>query len=222
MDDVQVCVEQFYEAKGRAELFARSLKEKKKQAAQKKHQAEVLLKAKWVLTEVARLTQERFKGRVESLVTMAIKAVFDRPFGFELVFERKRNKMECKPIVYEILEGGGRVEYDDPKEDVGGSLIDVISFALRVVLWSLERPRRRSVIILDEPMKNMGKLTFLGGQMLKEVSRGLGFQLIIVTHDKRLARVADSVYLVKHNGVFSEVKKMLDCWVEGIRSLVGV
>ena len=153
-----------------------------------------LVKARWILTEVVKETQIRFKAKVESLTTMAIQSVFDRPFKFVLEFERKRNKLECRPVVME-----GESEFV-PKDDMGGGIIDVISFALRVVLWSLQQPRSRNTLILDEPMKYVGKGELLdrAGQMLREVSHSLGIQLILVTHEPQLADIADIAYMVEH------------------------
>jgi hypothetical protein len=204
MNEVQDCVDQFQEVEAKHKFLSASLVEKRVKIEDRTSLRDDLVKARWVVSEVARLTQERFKERVETLVTMAIQSVFDRPFGFELVFEQKRNKMECRPVIYEMV-GDRRVPYEDPQDDVGGSLIDIISFALRIVLWSLEKPSSRNVIILDEPMKNMGRLVSLGGRVLREVSSKLGFQLIIITHDQELGDIADRVFTVRHNGVFSEV-----------------
>jgi len=202
--EVQECIDRFQKIKNDYEFLCNSLSEKEKEIEEKTLLRDNLVKARWVVNEVAKLTQERFKERVETLVTMAIQSVFDRSFGFELVFEQKRNKMECRPVIYEMV-GERKVPYEDPQDDVGGSLIDIISFALRIVLWSLEKPHSRNVIILDEPMKNMGRLVSLGGKVLKEVSQKLDFQLIIITHDQELGDIADRIFTVTHNGVFSEV-----------------
>ena len=187
---------------GEKNSLLRLMEEKKSFIDKKEHDVGVLVKARWVLSEVARLTQERFKEKVESLATMAIRAVFDRPFDFVLEFERKRNKLECRPVVKE-----GDAEYV-PKDDMGGGIIDVLSFALRVVLWSMQRPRSRNTIILDEPMKYVGKGELLdrAGRMLREVSRGLGLQLILVTHEPQLIEIADRAYSVKHDGKRSVVE----------------
>lgn len=201
---VQEYVDQFREVENKFKFLTESLTEKKDLIKEETVYRDNLVKAKWVVSEVAKLTQEKFKERVESLVTMAIQSVFERPYGFELIFEQKRNKMECRPVIYEIVNGR-KVYYDDPEEDVGGSLIDIISFALRIVLWSLEKPSSRNVIILDEPMKNMGRLIGLGGRVLREVSQKLAFQLIIMTHEQELGEIADKIFSVSHNGVFSEV-----------------
>lgn len=164
-----------------------------------------MTKARWVITEAQRKTQVRFKETVESLVALAIKSCFrDRNFEFELVFEEKRNQMEVRPVIYEVIDGV-REPYDDPEDDVHGGLIDVISIALRIVMWSLETPRSRPIIILDEPGKNMGSLIPLFGQILQEISHDLKFQLIIITHEDELIDIADRAYLVKRIGNESKV-----------------
>jgi ABC-type transporter Mla maintaining outer membrane lipid asymmetry ATPase subunit MlaF len=159
---------------------------------------EDVIKARYVLVEVQQLTQQRFKEKFESLITIAIRNVWDRSFRFCLEFENKRNQMQCNIVVKETVDGVERV-YNDLKNEVGGSMLDVIAFAGRIVLWSLENPKSRNVIVLDEPMKNMGELIILGAQIIREISHNLGFQLIIITHDKELIDIADKAWVVSHS-----------------------
>lgn len=158
------------------------------------------IKARVILTQVGKLTQEKFKRRVESLVTLAIRSVFDREFDFALIFEEKNNQVTCTPMIYE----------DDkvyiPKDDLGGGIIDVVSFALRIVLWSMESPRSRNVFILDEPFKNTGALISKAGEMLKHLSSELNFQVILISHDEELINICDRVWRVSHDGIRSDVK----------------
>jgi DNA repair exonuclease SbcCD ATPase subunit len=177
--------------KTKKEILQSEMQSKRKHLDVIKVNYENLIKARWILTEVAKETQIRFKERVESLVTMAIQAVYNEPFRFVLEFERKRNKLECRPVV---MEGDAELV---PKDDMGGGIIDIISFALRVVLWSLQQPRSRNTLILDEPMLAVGDLIDKAGQMLREVSHRLGIQLIIVTHATQLAEIADIAYHVE-------------------------
>ncbi len=172
----------------------------KKQDRQKEY--DNLIKAKWILTEVQKQTQVKFKEKVEGLVTKAIQSVFDRPFEFILDFERVRNKMECIPRLKE-----GDVIYDNIKDVQGGGLCDIISFAFRVVLWHLKSPRLRNTILLDEPFRFLGDYTAKAGQMLKEVSHKLGVQIIMITHEDELAEIADTSYRVVHTGKQSKVVK---------------
>jgi DNA repair exonuclease SbcCD ATPase subunit len=201
---IEEIVKEFSEIKGREKQLQKTLSDKLDTILDLKESATNQSDARWVLTEVSQLTQSRFKSKVEALVTMAIQSVFDRPFEFFLEFERKRNKMECRPIVKELVNGKYR-EFD-PEEDMGGGIIDIISFAFRIVLWNLENPSSRNAIVLDEPMKNMGKLIVLGGQVLKEISHKLNFQVILITHDEELIEIADRSYQVSHDGNKSVVK----------------
>jgi len=189
---------------GQKKLLIQQLKEKKERRTVLVEDKEVYEKARWVITEASRINQQFFKDKVESLVTMAIQSVFDRPFEFKLIMERKRNKLECRPVIME-----GENEYS-PKDEMGGGLVDIISFAFRVVLWSVEKPRSRSIFILDEPFKFTGALVGRAGEMVKELSKTLGIQIIIVTHDEALKEIADVAYTVTHDGTKSHVELTKD------------
>lgn len=174
-------------------------RKKKKQMRQTKKSIEDHLKAKHVLNEVARLTQEQAKAKIEKLITIAIRTVYDdRDFTFHLQGGENRNQMI--PIIKE-----GEDEYS-PKEALGGGIIDIISFASRVILWSMESPRSLPVFILDEPFKWTGSLMERAGLMLKQLSRELGFQVILVSHDDDLIQVCDRVWRISYRSKRSRVK----------------
>jgi DNA repair exonuclease SbcCD ATPase subunit len=202
---MQLIIQRFNKLSGRVESLQNDIESKETQINEKLALVDDLAKAQWILTEVQQKTQERFKEKIEGLVTMAIKSVYDRPFGFELVFERKRDKMEIRPLIYEIVNGQ-KEYYDDPEGELGGGIVDICSFALRIVLWTIEKPRSRNVFILDEPGKNLGQLISLFGQMLKEVSHKLHVQLIVITHDEELIDQADKSWRVTHDGRESHVE----------------
>lgn len=145
-----------------------------------------LVTARVVLVEVSRQTQAHLKAIIENLVNLCLESVFsDRKFEFKADFQIKRNKMECEFLVH---ENGHEFS---PKDEMGGSILDIISFALRIILWSLENPRSRNVIILDEPFRFAGKLITKAVQMVKELSSKLGIQFIINTHNDELIDIAD-------------------------------
>lgn len=198
MNDIK---ERLSEAIGKKRLLDVQKKTKIESLKQSENLYNDLIKARFVLTEVVNLTQKRFKQRVESLITMVIRSVFNRDFEFELIMERKRNKLECRPV---IKEKGNEF---DPKFERGGGLIDVISFAFRIVLWSLEKPRSRNGFVLDEPFRFLGKeMLKKVGAVLKELSEKLNFQIIMVTHEKELENIADKTFYVSYNGINSFVR----------------
>lgn len=199
--DSKSLLEEFVAIKTQRDILAANLRQKCLALATAKALNATQVKARWVITEVQAQTQRRFQDQVESLVTMAIQSVFSRPFTFHIEFERYRNRLACKTMVKE----GDRV-YDDPEYDLGGGVLDIVSFAFRVVLWSLQTPRSRAVIVFDEPMKNMGALIDLAGKVFWEISHKLNLQLIIVTHDEKLIEIGDRVFRITHDGTKSQVE----------------
>jgi DNA repair exonuclease SbcCD ATPase subunit len=174
---------------------------------EKRIYTENLIKARWTFSQVSLLTQTKFSEYVSSMVTYALKSVYDRDLKFLVTFEINRNKMECKLQMQE-----GDKEPYNPEEETGGGTLDVISLALRIVLWSLKKPRSRNVLFLDEPLRFIGKGPLLkkGIIMMKEISRRLDppLQLIINTHIPELAEMADRAWTVTHNGTHCTVKQL--------------
>lgn len=171
--------------------------------AEKAHKLD-LLRARKVLLELIGQTQDEIKEKIEPLITKALHSVFDRDFTFELKFEEKRNQMQCTPVIRE-----GNKVYEDIEFDLGGGILPIISFALRIVFWGLNSDSIRNTIILDEPIKGS-----LGGELLdrtidmyKAVSDKAGIQLILITHYKEAADVADRVFEVSYKNGQSVVKE---------------
>ena len=88
----------------------------------------------------------------------------------------------------------------------GGGAVDVAAFALRVASWSMQHPRSRATIILDEPMRFLSTdLQPKASEMLKQLSEKLGLQFIIITHEEELADEADKVFEIRQRKGVSEV-----------------
>jgi len=158
-----------------------------------------LLSAQAVIREIADHARQEFKAEVDRLVTLAIRSVFTEDFTFDLQMSTDSGRLQCKPIVWETIDGE-LIEYS-PKDDMGGSLLDPIGFALRVVLHQFQAQPARSMFLLDEPMKNLGhgELLDQAGQMLIEISHSLKLQLIIITHEPELIEMADCAWHVSRN-----------------------
>jgi len=159
-------------------------------------------KARQVITEILEQTQTQIKIKIESLVTLAIQSIFQDDFTFCLNFQQKRNNVEATPIV-KIKD-----EEFNAKNDLGGAIIDVISFALRIVFWSLDNERTRPVFILDEPFRFAGKLIDKVGEFLKYINKELGIQIIFISHDNKLINFCDTIYQVEKKNKKSIVTKI--------------
>ena len=141
-------------------------------------------KAKGVIQQVGLKTQQQLSYNISEITSMALDAVLDDPYELELEFVERRNKTECD--IY-FVRDGIRI---DPFSG-GGGAIDIASFALRVASWSMQTPRSRNVLILDEPFKHLkGEQTNRKMlDMVRELSKRLGIQIIMVS-DERVSRGA--------------------------------
>ena len=143
-----------------------------------------------VLNEAVKIVHQKFKSEIESVITRSIQTIFNRNFLFELQYEEKRNGIESNIVILEDREE------IDPKTEMGGSVVDIVSSTFRFILWWISSPRPRNTFILDEPYRFLGDYMDLAGMILKELSQVLGFQVILITHDKRLLKYADRIFHV--------------------------
>ena len=154
------------------------------------------LKAREVITLVAKNTQEDLERQLSSLVTMCLAAVFPDPYGFKVRFEERRNTIEA-----DLLFTKGEAEYK-PIDSSGGGVLDVASFGLRIGLWSLNTTR--PTFVLDEPFKHVSPdLHDKVSLLCKELCDELGIQIIMVSHSDNIVAYADKVFVVE-NGIVTE------------------
>ena len=130
---------------------------------------------------VAQGIQQKAHDRIASVTSKCLETIFEEPYRFQIIFERKRGKTEAR-LVFE--RDGLEIE---PLTASGGGVIDVASFALRLSAISLTKPHVRKIMILDEPFR------FLSAEyrprvrdMLQELAEEYGFQFVMVTHIEEL------------------------------------
>lgn len=149
-------------------------------------------KARTLIMEAGLKTQESLSYHIGEITTLALEAVFEDPYELKVEFLERRNKTECD-LYFE--RDGERIE---PMDASGGGAVDIAAFALRIASWSMMHPKLRNTIILDEPMKNLSKdMQEKASLMLQEISKKLGIQFIIVTHEETLTKYADRVFMVE-------------------------
>jgi len=132
--------------------------------------------AQSIAQQIAQTLQQQVHQKISRIVTQSLQAVFDDPYEFKIIFDRKRGKTEARMVF--VRDG---VELDDPMNEVGGGVIDVASLALRLASVLLSRPPHRRLIILDEPFKNVRGKEFrkrVRGMMLA-LCESMGFQFVL-------------------------------------------
>lgn len=193
----------------RSELDSR--RGQQKQTAQNLEQAQERLsayqtdlqnheQAREVIKETGLKTQQALAFHISDITSLALQAVFPEPYDLVVDFVQRRNKTECD-LWFE--RDGERLS---PMDASGGGAVDVAAFALRVASWSMQHPRSRATIILDEPMRFLSTdLQPKASEMLKQLSEKLGLQFIIITHEEELADEADKVFKVRQRKGISEI-----------------
>ena len=132
-------------------------------------------------------TQQQIKYHVSDITSLALESIFPDPYKVVIDFVKRRGKIECD-IFFE--RDGHKL---DPLDSSGYGAANIASFALRIASWSMQRPRTRNTIILDEPFHFLSpEYHESAGMMVKELSRRLNLQFIIITHKPKLADMADN------------------------------
>lgn len=145
-----------------------------------------------IIQVTAKITQQQLEIHISELVSLALEAVFPNPYKMVLKFETRRNRSEADLL---LQDADGNLL--SPMDAVGGGVVDVAAFALRIALWSLKRPRPRAIMLMDEPFRFLSAdLQDRAGRMLRELSQKLGIQFLIITHEEQLLAAADRVFRV--------------------------
>ena len=195
-DDVEKLKNLVISLKAECNIILKNINEKEEDVNRLKTYLDNLQKARAIIAETGKYTQNYLKGYIENMVTMALQAVFEEDYQFVIDFNIKRNAPEC--TFYLKINN---IEID-PKNAVGGGVLDVASFALRVVLWSIESPRSTNTMILDEPFRFLHSQHLIENavKMLKDLSNKMNLQFIIVSQIEEISENADKCFIVKHNG----------------------
>lgn len=200
MSDIQAIRYRLEQLKGTKNVLEKNLSAAKEELLAQKKLLRRNEQAREIMKEVAIRTQETLQVRISGITSLALEAVLPDPYELFVEFVQRRNKIECDLL----FKRDGNVV--DPLDASGGGAVDVASFALRIASYTMQRPRSRAVIILDEPMRFLSvDMQEQASQMIKELSDKLGIQFIIITHDDSLAKFADKTFVVAKQRKISKI-----------------
>ena len=153
-----------------------------------------LEKSKTSVIELAKQSQQITKEHIEKIVTHALQTVYDDEFEFVMEIDQKRDQQEVRFFVK--TKDGALLELR--KDVTAAGVLDTVATGLRLAIFSLD-PNAEPIMFHDEPMKNLGEFITLGGKVLKSISKSLGIQSFIITHDELLKEIGDKVYMIGEN-----------------------
>jgi len=159
-----------------------------------------LTETRSLITLASKTTQGKLENNLSGIVTLALKTVFGNRYSFKVKFVQRRNTTECDLLLVE----NGRETH--PIYSDGFGVCDIISLASRISYWKLQGDSR-NVMLLDEPFRFLQgkKLHDLAATMIKEISKKLNLQFIIVTNEGFLIKQADKKFVVERIGGISKV-----------------
>jgi len=141
-----------------------------------KEQRQSIEHAVSIIQNISQTIQQQIHSRIDSVVTHCLKSVFNEPYDFHIIFEKKRNKTEARLV---FRRDGEEFE---PLSSTGGGCVDVAAFALRLSCLML-KPETRPVIILDEPFKSPSPhYRSLIKRLIETLAEDLNVQFIYVTN----------------------------------------
>lgn len=190
---------------GVRDLLVKQMREKETALARAQEDIDMWEQVQLLFTKVSEFAREQLKSRIEEVVTAALLAVFGEGFTFRINIRQVGGQPAAD---WQVISQYGDVEVAASPEDArGGGITDVVSLALRLAMLELVRPKAGGPVILDEPAK-MVSAEYAGSlaYFLKSYGARTGRQVIMVTHNSKLAEVADKSYLVTQENGVSEVR----------------
>jgi chromosome segregation ATPase len=175
------------------DLVHRQMKEARVKLNKLAEQLLVIRDAHEKLEGLANSRRGAMKGKIESVVTEAVRLIYGPEYRVELAYAVKNNRSSLEiEMVRDTAAGAVRRKLGG----FGGGLADTISVPLRlmVLLGSAQSAR---VCVLDECYKHMdeGRVELVA-EFLKSLSTKLRMQVILCTHWDVIRAAADRAFVV--------------------------
>ena len=181
----------------------KQIKELESKNAKEQSILDRIREARTIAKTVLSGTQVGFKLDIEKLMTLAIKSIFHR-FEFELEWKELKSRTDLN---FNIRDGNDTYELEG---DLGGSILDVISFASRPVFHKYQPIRTRKILFFDEAFKWIGRGDFQrrAAELIRMVALEQGYQIIFITHDENYKVIANRMFQVTNKGNHSTVNSL--------------
>lgn len=180
------------------------LRQKQQLETQIIQQKEAIILSEKISLVVQKLTELARKDtldKVANIVTTALQQIKDPNLSFRINYKVEKGQAEFVIYNSKLKQEMGIMESS------GGTLVDIVDFALRVSLMLKWQPQLSRVLILDESFKfvsvaDRDKLA----SFIRELSEKLDLQIILVTHESELSVQAHKVFRISHDGIKSEIQ----------------
>ncbi len=144
--------------------------------------AQNVLEAQGLIQQVAEEIQSLAHQQIARVVTRCLQTVFgEDAYTFKIAFSKKRGKTEAQLL---FVRDGMEIE---PVDAAGGGVIDLASFSLRLACLMLAVPRKRRLLVLDEPFRHLSsQYRPKVRELLLTISKEFEIQILFITHSREL------------------------------------
>lgn len=157
-----------------------------------KKEIDLLTKTSTVLKHLLDLKVKDEIKRMAGLITYGLKTIFeDQNLTFAPNITKKRDKIN---IELKTSNNGVEGEFGS----FGGSVAVIESFLLRILC--ILKMKLARLMLLDETFASVGEEYIPNtSRLISELSKKLGLDILLVTHQKEFQAYADHVYRVKES-----------------------
>jgi len=158
--------------------------------------SEALTEAQQILQNLEGAWRREFEKNLAALVSHGLTAVFGEPLALKVENRVVRDVLATE---LSLVRGAGTDAIETPVLGAsGGSVVNVLSLLLRVLLVISARPPLRRILILDEALEYLDEYSMPAavGTLIRELAERLDLQFIIVSHEPALVEAADRAYEV--------------------------
>lgn len=180
---------------GQIQALSQEIADAEERLKQANLDAEELAQTLAILQGLEAAWKKTFEEALATVVSRGLSIIFDKPMRLEILSEISRG---ASAVEFRLTTGeGDDAITTDIMSAEGGSVVEIASFLLRVLLILASRPPLRRVIVIDESFRMVedNKVPVLA-QMVRELIDRLGIQVILVTHMPAFGDAADVVYSV--------------------------
>ena len=182
--------------KGRKEQLEEQLKSIEERLKMGEHDIDIFEQVRILLQKTSDYAREQSRVRIEALVTNCLQYIFDSSMEFKIEISEVRGRPDAE--FYVVSQVNGETTKMKPQEARGGGVIDIISIALRLAMLQCSSVDINGPIILDEPAKHVSdEFIIQVAEFLKQVSIMFNRQVIMVTHNRHLAEIADKAFKIE-------------------------
>lgn len=166
-----------------------------------KTEQELLSKTSAVLKHILDIMVKDEIAKMAGLVTYGLKSIFDdQDLTFIPNITKKGEKLHV-----DLITRNGKI--DCGFGSMGGSVAVIESFLLRIIC--MMKMKQARLLLLDETFASVGERYIPAtSRLINELSKKLGLDVLLVTHQKEFQNEANVVYLVKDTASGLAVEKL--------------